>query len=71
MHPLTKGNVYVQGQKADMNKTGHWLTRTLLAALSLWGLVLVMGCEISGQYESDNMKVELGNTNATTQAEKQ
>lgn len=54
-----------------MNKTGHWLTRTLLAALSLWGLVLVMGCEISGQYESDNMKVELGNTNATTQAEKQ
>lgn len=54
-----------------MKRSGHWLVIALLVAVQLSGLLLVMGCEFSGQYEGDNTRVEFGNTNATTQAQTQ
>lgn len=47
----------------------RWPMIGLLAAISAaWG-VLCAGCELSGEYEDDNVTVQFGNTNGTAQVE--
>jgi hypothetical protein len=54
-----------------MKKTGHLLLTALVVGVPLAALLLLTGCELSGQYEGDNVKAQFGNTNAAAPVQPQ
>ena len=54
-----------------MKTAVHHLLIALTVGLPLAVLLLLAGCELSGQYNDDNVKVQFGNTNGVPQAQTQ
>ena len=54
-----------------MRRAGHWVVIALLFEMPLVALLFFTGCEVSGNYNDDNVKVQFGNTNRPVQVHMQ